>query len=374
MRLFSDQKALLLTSYQDAGAKIGDAIADQAIAQAYRKIAGCLPWSYLQHRTQINTNAPYSAGTVGYVASTRIVTLSGGTWPSWAANALILLGQKEYAVQSVTDSTHLVLKADRCPLADITAGYAYTLMQIEYLLPADWMRTDEFVEMGTIWNLNPIQAGSQINLTRLFFNPSKPWQYLTRGSTYYGGRMCVEFGPPPNAAYTYDMSYFAQPRQRTLSNAYTTGTVSVSGTAVTGTNTNFTQAMVGCQLRQGTATAGPVGEYGVNGSMNENTIASVTDATHLTLTAAGAALGSVQYVIDDPIDIERGAMDEVFCRICEYEFAILSRNNNRQLKQQEMIQALQNARAMDVRMTPRPNVYVPVTPEMFAYANIIGRQ
>ena len=184
--------------------------------------------------------------------------------------------------------------------------------------------------------------------------------------------MAMEFGPPPNYQYTYDMSYYAQPRQRTLPGPVSGGTVTVNGTAVVGNNTAFTQSMVGCRLRQGTTTAVPVGEYGTAGSTAENTIATVTDSTHLTLVDAGQSSSGVQYLIDDPIDIDRQSMDEVFCRICEYEFAVLIRLNSREEKRQEMIQAIKNAQAMDVRMSPKIPQYMIPTWDMIARANMQG--
>jgi hypothetical protein len=372
VRLFSDQKTLLLNTYNESGAIRAPALADEAIAQAYRKIGGITSWAYLHRRTQINTNAPYSTGTITYVASTRIMTLTGGTWPSWTGQALILLSQSAYAVQQVIDSTHILLTPDRSPVTDITTQTAYVAMQSEYQLPANWIRMEEIVMMGTVWSLYPVEPGSMLSMTRFFFSPSRPWQYLTRGSTYFEGRMAMEFGPPPNYQYTYDMSYYAQPRQRTLPGPVSGGTVTVNGTAVVGNNTAFTQSMVGCRLRQGTTTAVPVGEYGTAGSTAENTIATVTDSTHLTLVDAGQSSSGVQYLIDDPIDIDRQSMDEVFCRICEYEFAVLIRLNSREEKRQEMIQAIKNAQAMDVRMSPKIPQYMIPTWDMIARANMQG--
>jgi hypothetical protein len=187
--------------------------------------------------------------------------------------------------------------------------------------------------------------------------------------------MCIEFAPPPDLNYEFAVTYYAMPRQRTLTTEYTTGTVSVVGTAVTGTNTTFTQAMVGCQLRQGTANSGPVGDTGATGSLYENTIQIVTDATHLTLSTPGTALGAVQFVIDDPIDVERMSMDEVFCRMCESQFYKLTRADARSqaFKEEQVAQSLRVARARDVRKMPNTQRRLPPSFESLAYANLGGR-
>jgi len=186
----------------------------------------------------------------------------------------------------------------------------------------------------------------------------------------------MEFGPPPNAHFTYDMSYFTQPRQRALQTEYTTGTATAVGTAVVGTGTTFTQRMVGCGFRISENGQIPAGEYGINGSINEGIVQSVTDATNLTLQLPIPFDQSTTtpFLIDDPVDVERGAMDEVYCRICEYEFAVLTRSDLRDTYYANMARALQNARAMDVRMSPRTGPYFAPTFDQIAYVNIVGAQ
>jgi len=375
MRLFSDQKKLLLATFQNSGVKLGDYIAEEAINAAYRKVASLHPWSYLHRRTQINTQASYSTGTIAYTSSTNVLTLTGGTWPSWTYQGLIVISGHVYAVQRVISSTTLSLVADRAPTADVASGTAYTLFQKEYLLPENFLRTEEFVQVGTLWNTREISPGSMAMMEQAFYRPSRPWNFMIRGSTYFPGRMCMEFAPPPDAAYVYDLAYYAKPRPRTMNGAYTAGTISVSGgTAVVGVGTAFTQAMVGCRLRQGTTGVIPDGEYGTNGSTIENTIAYVTDATHLTLLDAAPNASSVQFLIDDPIDIERTSMDEMFCRMCEYEYACLSRQDKRKETQADMTMAILNAKAADMRTSPRQYEYIaPPTLESLAYANLGGR-
>lgn len=372
MRLFSDQRRLLLDAYQGNDSKITPARAIEAVAEAYRWIGGVRQWSYLHRRTQIVTSAPYTTGTVAISASTRIATVSGGTWPTWAANGLLIISSTVYAVQKYLSSTQLLLQPGRSPAADVAAGTAYTLCQIEYVLPQDYVRTEELVPIGHWWWIRERQPGSMLETARLFANPARPWEYMVRGSYQYPGYMAIEFMPPPNDQYTIDLSYFAKPRPRSLSYEYTKGTVSVTGTAVVGTNTAFTQAMVGCRLRQGTTSNQPVGEYGPQGSLAENTVLSVEDATHLTLIDNGGTSTNVMFVIDDPVDIERTAMDEVFCRQCENQYEKLSHMDKRGDKEAEVRLAFAKAVAADIRLSPRqqdPNLYVPGL-EALVYGNL----
>lgn len=368
MRLFSDMTGttgLLLNTYQDAGAVRGQAIANEAVAAAYRKIANVLPWSYLHRRYQIVTQPMQNTGTIAYNATTNVLTLNGGTWPSWVLQGQIVIGAAVFAIQNLLSSTTVSLLPGRAPTSDVTAGTAYTLFQSEYVLPVDFMRMEDLVIIGNAWRTWEVDPGSFLQIQRIFYNPSRPWQFLTRGSTFFSGRMAVEFSPAPDIKYIYDISYFAKPRPRTLVSVYSTGTVNVSGTAVTGIGTAFTQAMVGCVLRYGSVAVLPVADN------NDHVIQSVQSPTALTLADAGTAATGANFVIDDPIDIERNSMDEVFCRMCEWEFAVLTRSNGLPLKRQLMVTALLEARAADVRKAPRQYDSISPSWQEVAYANMV---
>lgn len=373
MRLFSDQHRLLSATYHITGGVNADELAWEAINQSYREIAGVLPWDYLHRRAQINTHAAIANGTIGYNASTNVLTLTGSTWPSWVQQGLLIINTAIYAVQNSLSSTTVSLLPGRAPVTDIASGTSYVLIQSEYVLPEDWLRMEDFITVGNVWLTQEVEPGSLLQMSRMFYNAARPWMYTVRGSTYYAGRLAIEFAPPPDANYTYDMSYFVKPRPRTLGQSYTGGTITVSGTTVTGVNTNFTQAMVGCRLRQGTANSIPVGEYGPLGSMHENSIRSVASATSLQLVDVGNSASNIQFLIDDPVDVERMSMDECFCRMCEYQFAQLTRSDKRQQVQDDMVMALRNARARDVRTQPRKNIAIVPSFEALAYANLGGR-
>lgn len=374
MRLFSDQKNLLLATFQNAGVTLGDYVAEEAVNQAYRKISGVHPWSYLHRRTQVNTNACQTTGTIAYTQSTNTLTLTGATFPSWSTQALVVISSKIYAIQNVVSSTTATCVSDRAPTADIASGTAYTLMQLEYLLPESFQRVEDLVTVGNLWVTREVNPGSLLQIEQVFYRPSRPWYFMVRGSTYFPGRMCMEFAPPPDQAYTYDLAYYAKPRQRSLNGSVNTGTVSVSGTTVTGVGTAFTQSMVGCRLRLGTAAYMPASEYGSNGATAEYTVAKVTDSTSLTISEAGTTVSGVQYLIDDPVDIDRTSMDELFCRMCEFEFAMLTRMDKRSEVERDMNMALMSAKAADARTSPRQYEYVqPPTLEALAFANLGGR-
>ncbi len=376
MRLFSDQQTLLLATFQDAGNRQGQTLAPEAIATAYRQLAGCLPWNYLFRRCQINTNPAFSDGSVGYDLASNTITLTGATWPSWTTQALIVINSSLYAIQNVNSPTTATCVPNRAPYASIPSGTGYTLYQQEYELPSNFSRMTQLITLGNVWDTREVTPYEMLDIQRFFYSPSRPWKYCVMGSTYFTGQMALNLAPAPDQNYTFDILYQAAPRPRTLATAYisngATQSIAVVGTAVTGTATTFTQNMVGCRLRQAySGLTAPVGEFGVGGSINENTIQKVNSATSLTLVDAGVTASGIGFVIDDPVDCERESMDELFCRMCEYQYARLTRNTLANTHYAAMVAALNVARARDVRISERQNRYSPtMTLAGLAYTNI----
>lgn len=72
--------------------------------------------------------APYSTGTIQIVATTggSVVTLTGGSFPTWAASGDLVVSGELYSVLSRTDATHLVL--DDATI-NVAAGTSYELRQ-----------------------------------------------------------------------------------------------------------------------------------------------------------------------------------------------------------------------------------------------------
>lgn len=347
-RLFADQLEILRATYPDAGGRaVG--MMRQAINTAYQTIGSLHHWNYLRRRTQITTNAKYATGTISTSGTT--VTLASGTWPTWAASAQLIVGNNVYRAATRTSGTVLVLQSDRYPVTAIAAGTAYTLVQTEYLLPTNWVRMERMVQTGTMWETTFVPPEESLELATLLWTSTRPWRYTIRGAQYGPtGRRAIEFLPPPDSEYTFDIVYEAKPNPRAAPVEYSTGTISVSTTAVTGVGTAFTSAMIGRYLRVGSASALPTGIIGDNPVYTEYKITAVGSATTLTLESAADTATTVKYLIDDVMDIEQGSMLELFDRLCDSVFENMAKLDTRVAARQLMIDSLRLAMADD-----RPN-------------------
>lgn len=172
-------------------------------------------WSWLRPRGSLTLNAPYSTGTVS--SSSTTVTLSGGTWPTWAASADLWAGGERLSVASRSNGTTIVL--DSAPTTALAAD-TYSLIQHEYDLPADFsgMASNAFVvrrdqqECGRIPLVTPgdlmVSDRSLLGLGL----PSKAAIVPVAPTTTSDARWQVQFADPfPRDDLRLEYRYIASP-------------------------------------------------------------------------------------------------------------------------------------------------------------------
>lgn len=341
-------------------------LARRAILQAYRDLPNMRSWNYYYRRKPVLTVASYNTGTIAYDhtggSSERLVTLTGGTFPTWAARGRIILNSVHYDVESYLSSTTLTLTANSNPSEDIAAGTTYTLYRNTYPLPADYRKSAKLYDI-TQWREMPLATPveQQVVEGSYYRDPGTPKFATIKNDGDYYGNMSISFTPPPSTAKTYDLMYEARPREL-ITEKYETGTVSVastSTTAVSGTNTVFAASHVGCIIRfSADSTNPPTSLVGIrannliNPYLAQRVIQSVASATSLVMDAAiPSVLSGVKYTISDPIDLEAGAMLTAFWRMAELEMAKLTTRNDVPMREQLAKASILAAMEADERST-----------------------
>lgn len=115
-----------------------DSIIKSALTQVYYPIstsqAGTVhQWSWMRPVSRFTTSEPYSTGTVQIADG--VVTLTDGTWPSWAAQGELIVNGRHYPVNTRDDDTQITLHDTS---VDVDSGTDYTLARYLYDLPADF--------------------------------------------------------------------------------------------------------------------------------------------------------------------------------------------------------------------------------------------
>lgn len=98
-------------------------------------------WSFLRPVTTLSVSAPYSTGTIELTLGSATVTLTDGTWPSWAASGELVVDGIAYGVASRGGDTSLTLDS-AWALASTGAGHAYSLERSVYDLSDDFGSLD----------------------------------------------------------------------------------------------------------------------------------------------------------------------------------------------------------------------------------------
>lgn len=330
----------------------------QAINEALREIAGWFNWSYLYSSSQITTEAPYSTGTIAfdYTGGTyeRMLTLSSGTWPTWAAHGVFVYNSIAYRVAERISSTVITLESDSTPTADITAGASYVIYRQHYPLPTGFRSIGKIITPSTGLQLQRITPNQLREFhARNMTDTGQPRRYALHGEDDLLGGMALWLEPLPDDDYVLDFDYLRWPREVQIF-SHTDGTVSLtSGSAsITGSGTNWTSRMDGSVLRvsnSANASKVPSGLDGTNPYEQELRIAAVTSTTAARLyTAATTTISTAKYIISDPMDLDSVVLNP-FIRCAEKQLAYTKKLDKIEAAEAAFQQAMQIGRASDNR-------------------------
>lgn len=348
---FQDAVDYVLDSHEIVSDPLNRRRARAAVVMAYRNIVDSHDWNYFYRQRILNTVASYSTGTVVYDhtggANERQLTLTTGTWPSWAAFGKVIISNVHYEVSTRVSDSIVTLTSNSNPGQDV-ASTTYQIYRSSYPLPSDFRRLAKIWDVTQQREVNYVNAIEQHTAVNIFYDvPADPWHYTIRADGKYYGSFSLMFGPPPSAIRQYDMLYKVAPRQLNFNNDYSSGTVSCSAsTSVTGSSTTFPTGCSGSIIRfssNNTPPTGIIGSYDGNDNpfIAQAVISSRGSATALTLSEAiTETLSGVGYTISDPLDLEEGSMLSAFLKMAEAEFASRAGRKDAAMKAAEARRAL----------------------------------
>ena len=195
-------------------------------------------WSFMQPKlTSFDLNAPYSAGTITVVAGvvTGSTTPVATVFPSWAADAELVVGGVSYSVATRVSNTGLTLDDTSVTAAALST---YTLQQIDYVLPDLFggFRGDLFLDQSS--------SSQGFSLARADKNDLLSWQksgiadFSAQPNRYAvfpkdqtgasGQRWMISFWPTADSAYTISAYYTINPYRLTSSLPYPMGGMPLS--------------------------------------------------------------------------------------------------------------------------------------------------
>lgn len=185
-------------------------------------------WSFLRPLADVSTTAPYATGTITIAAG--VVTLTGGTFPTWAASGVLKVNNRYYSVASRNSSTQLTL--DTTSITISTAA-SYQLARPEIPLDATFDAVDNdsdltYYPSPETW-YPPVKWRHDSMIRQLEGNHpefGRPVFYSVRTSTFdptVGSRKVLVLYPSPDKAYTLRVPMILRPVLLDETNLYPIG-------------------------------------------------------------------------------------------------------------------------------------------------------
>lgn len=296
-----------------------------AIHKAYNELTTARDWSYYSVHGRIVTSPAYTTGTIGITSGA--VTLTSGSFATAGVSAdnakywTIRTGDRSYPLGSYTSSTAVTLDSQFTGI-DVAAGSAYTLFRTVYPLPDDFRNMDEPSDEFNWWSGLYVTPDEAMKIERVSNSSGEPYHW-TLIKDPHGAHWAIKLVGWPTAKETIDFTYrrTARPiRHSGHEAALRQGTISRTGTAVTGAGTAFSSAMVGAILRVGDTTNHPGPIESLTPWVSEAKITACGSATGLTTDETGTIAGSTKYIITDPIDVAPH-MQQAMDSACDYWLA-----------------------------------------------------
>lgn len=147
----------------------------QAIIRSYDELTTMRDWAYYHVHGRIILQAPYATGTV--TSSGTTVTLTGGTWPSWAATgAYLKVGEEICRVATRTSGSVVVLDSGLSLKADV-ASQPFTLYRSVYALPSNFRNMDEPSDEYNWWSGLYVTPDEAMKIERVSNSSGEPYHW-----------------------------------------------------------------------------------------------------------------------------------------------------------------------------------------------------
>lgn len=362
--------------------------ARRVVIDAYREFPQRDEWTYFKRPFNFTTEPSQSDGTIAFDLTggthERQVTLSGATWPENARFGDLIIDKAHYPIEDRKSDTVVTLPEGNAPTADIAAGASYTYYRSKYPAPIDYRKGSELICFDDSGRTLEYLAPADLQAFKAALPGPQSWQfkYTIRPSAEFYSGLAFEVSPPPSGEKTYSGTYCADPRPiGTFGTGveYSTGTVSVSGTEVTGTSTVWSTRMIGCLMRFTTSTTlVPTGLGGSrptssgtatdNPYLEQRVVNDVPGATAITLDQSmTGAYSGVKYSIGDPLDLDYHCMLDALKALCEWRWVTAIKSDRVTIRDREDAwrREFARARGADDRIPDeRSRYYLPWHPRL----------
>lgn len=201
---------------------------EDCIKDGLNRVYSAHDWSFFRPIKDVTTTAPYSTGTV--TVASGVVTLSGGTFPAWAASGLFQVDSSYYSVASRDSDTQITLDSTSVTVATASS---YQLGRPEIPMDAafDAVANDSdltYYPTADAWYPPVCQRHDQTIRKLEQGNPEldRPMFYSVRTVEFdptVGSRKVLAMYPTPDAEYALRVPMILRPTMIDAVNQYPVG-------------------------------------------------------------------------------------------------------------------------------------------------------
>jgi hypothetical protein len=272
----------------------------QAVANGYREVMSAKQW--LWHTTMGSFTTGKLTKTASWTSGSNQITVNNNTG--------LVVGRRVSGAGIDQDSRIANISGTTITLTNNTtaAGSSVTVeFETTYLLPDNVRDIDSLLTRTTgIINvyLSPVEW-KQMDTVVVGNGDPLFYTVMRSDDPLYPDRYMVRFLGVPTDGLEVTYSYRFQPKPLKYMGfepPARAGTVTVSGTSVTGTNTQFPTDCANCMIRLGTSSNSPESTGGLFAYAAQQRITARTGTQALTLDADPGSFTSVRYLITDVLE------------------------------------------------------------------------
>jgi hypothetical protein len=295
-------------------------------------------WEYFRRTTSIVTTPSETHASAAYTASNGHITLSTGTWNSSVEFGSILMDGARFRVTNRVSDT--VIEISGGPTANFTGSV--TWQQFRYLLPVDVGDVRQLMDNKFSLGIERISIDHIWWFQTVINAETYPIGWNIFPSSVLPGRWELWLSGANTQITQFELLYQARAADLSfneLETNTTNGSVSISASTATFSQSVLTQRHVGAILRVSSDGAAPTNGYGklkknvatgqyesyLHPYEQEFLIESVTSGTVAQLSQAGTTVSARGYTISPHIDVNSEGMEQFLYRMCEHEYDSITR-------------------------------------------------
>jgi hypothetical protein len=301
-----------------------------SVLNAWGALFSLKEWKWMHRIGHLQLAAAQSTGSVEYDSSTKLLTLTGATWPTTAELMHVRLENSWYPVAERISDTVLRFAGTAHPTGDLPAETSYHIQQVMIPLDVEVGDVVQVVDPDGIVTLQQLSLAQTLELSEAFGLFTQPTTYALIHWPKYPNRWSL-WVPHVITQDTHLKFLYVLRRPEKVVYQLSEGDVQLTGGVATFSEAVCRDHWVGCVLRISNNDKLPSGPYGVAagaGFLYNDDAVEMRVTEYLTTTTvrvsddATTIATDSPYVLSSHIDVKPGTGETLMHRLAEDQYGL----------------------------------------------------